>query len=66
MQVEQTDEESFTVYMPVSGVKVQVFHCDARAMTNVIPGTKYRKYLHVDCADIYNTHFQLCILQKKP
>ena len=47
MQVVQASEDSFTVYMPVSGVRIDAFHCDARAMTNVIPTVNYCKWLFI-------------------
>ena len=42
MQVIQASEESFTIQMPVTGVTVKAFHCDAQAMANVIPNDDYR------------------------
>lgn len=42
MQVIQASEASFTVQMPVTGVTVKAFHCDAQAMANVVPNADYR------------------------
>ena len=57
MQVVQATEDSFTVYMPVSGVRIDAFHCDARAMTNVIPTVNYCKWLFVILLHTTYTNF---------
>ena len=30
--------------MPLTGVKVNAYHCDAGAMANVVPNTDYRTF----------------------
>ena len=51
LQVVQASEREFSLEMPVTGVSVTVFHCDAAAMANVVPNLDYGIHLfyHIVC-----------------